>query len=273
MKKSECPRTPYDKIKDFCQKTAEGATLGAVVVTGLTPIFNMTNCAIHQKKFLLRNGMIGWKEYVMAVGQETAVSYAFYSLFSNAMRNKEDPLRDSQKILASSAAGAIAGILDTPAEMVAQTKQIMGKNANTLDVVKEICAKNGVSGLWRGNAMVMTREATWATVFLSLTPIISDLCQKKMGLTKTYANLIAAIVAGSAFGLISTPIKVLQFEQQNGLTTTKTKESYLSIVKRNGVDGLSRGLKYRFFSTILAAVAFTEGKELLEYTKKSLGIQ
>lgn len=273
MKKSEDYRTPLDYVKDLSQKTAEGATLGAIVVSGLTPVFNKTNCKIAGEKFLFKNSMLGWKEYVMAVGQETAVSYTFYSVFSTLMKKDNEPLSNGQRILASVGAGAIAGVLDTPAELVAQTKQLMGKNVPTMEVVRAICTRNGLGGLWRGNAMVMTREATWASVYLSVTPIISELCQLKMGYKKTYADMIAAVVAGCAFGLISTPIKVLQFEQQKDMTLAKPKESYLSILKRNGVNGLSRGLGPRMFSTVLAAAAFTKGKETLETVKEMLNKQ
>lgn len=273
MQKSEYIYTPLDYVKEFCMKTAEGATLGTFVVSGLTPVFNMTNCKIAGKKFLLRNSMIGWKEYVMAVGQETAVSVAFNSLFTTAMKKGDEPLTYTQRIFASSAAGAIAGILDTPADTVAQTKQLMGKNTATMQVVKEIWIKNGLSGLWRGNAMVMTREATWASVFLSVTPIVSEQCQIKVGVKKSYADLMAAVSAGAIFGVISTPMKVLQFEQQNGLTQKKPKESYVSIIKRTSVNALFRGLGPRMFSTVVAAAAFTEGKKALETMKKSMSSQ
>ncbi len=272
MKKSESPHTPMDHVKAFMQRTFEGAGLGVFVVTGLTPMFNWSNHKIAAdplNPFRFRTSMTGWTAYSSAVGQETAVSYASYNVFVNAMQEGETPLSHAQKISASSCAGAIAGILDTPAELIAQNKQFYGKAISTSEIVKLICAQNGARSLWRGNCMVMLRESAWASVYLSVAPMISQSCQN-IGSTKPLADFVAAIATGCVFGMISTPINVLRFEQQKGLTQQKPKESYVSIAIRNGRHGLFRGLLPRTLTTVIAAGAFTKGREKLEEFKKSL---
>lgn len=247
------PKSPYQEL---FEKIAEGSALGSAGITVLTPFMYWTSRVADKQKFEWRLSMKSAPTLISSVAPVTAVAYAINQLateffpFDNA----------NQKIAASVFAGSIAGIVNTPFEVIAQDKQLRSQGSGIIDTAKQIVKANGSLALMRGTAMVMTRESSWAATYMSLTPTLSLFIQLS-GHNKSLSDVIAAIIVGGAFGVASTPLHMLRYEKQKGLMALKPNESYWSIALRNGIKGLFAPVLPRTVTTIAAAAIFTKGNE------------
>lgn len=253
------PKSPYQLL---AEKIAEGTALGSGAVTVLTPFLYVTARVADKQKVVWRQAMSSAPQLVAAVAPVTAVAYTMNAVLTRAIAG-EEKVSDSQKVMISTVAGGIAGVVNTPFDLFAQDKQLRKEAVGMKDTYQRVVQANGRMAMMSGCAAVVAREATWAASYMTMVKLVSQELQSR-AYSSSQSEFMAAVTVGGALGIVSTPLYTLRYEKQKGLTEKKPKESYVSIAKRQGIKGLFSPVVPRTVTMVAASAIFSKGAEWME---------
>lgn len=177
--------------------------------------------------------------------------------------------------------GGLSGMAATciiqPIDMVKVRIQI-GAKGGPLTVAKEIIAKDGAGGLYKGLSAGLLRQATYTTARLGMFQIFSDMLKKQNEGKNIplYQKAGAGLAAGGLGALVGSPADLSLIRMQADSTLPEAQRRHYKgvgdaltrIVKEEGTMGLFRGAG----PTVTRAMALNMGmlasndqaKELLE---------
>ena len=254
---------PQSSPRAMWKGIVEGTVLGAGAMPVLTPLFYWTARGVAQMPFVWKESMGSVRAYVSAVAPITAVSYTCNQVMTDMVKRWQGSVTDAQSVMIAGAAGAVAGVANTPFDVVAQAKQVGEQKVPMVETARQVVRSNGVLAMMRGAGMGVPREALWAGAWMKGVPMVTQKLQA-VGCEENIAKLAAPMFVGSAFGLVSTPMNVLRYAKQEALTQPKMNESYVSIMKRYGMKGLFASVLPRTATMVVGAGIFAKGAELMQ---------
>jgi len=208
--KNERPSFFYD---ESFKQASKGAALGSGIVTVVAPLLYMKNMLQTKQPIIPSHCYRGAPLMALNVVPQTAITLGTNSLIKRYFfKKKSDELTNSEKLIAATAAGSIAGVASAPCEFVVQNYQNGWKNSMS-QVAKCALKKNGPSVFMRGSSFLAVREGIYAPGYLVLTEIISDLFKPHMK-SEYAADGAGAVVAGAVVGAITSPPDIFRANKQ-----------------------------------------------------------
>lgn len=279
----------------------QGPILGASMMYSLTPLLNLTNQILNNKKITLTDIPL-WTRYalhnpgmalrtVWAGGVSYALSvvpsYAATFAAKAVLKKTPESTFKLYDLFTSFVAGASAGFLCTPFEAFSQNKQLakgepskplkaVSTSISSKEVINLMVKHHGYFSFFQGAASLMGREGCWSTVYLTAIPMVSHHLQEK-GMKKNQADFVAVVAVAGMFGFLSTPLNIARFRKQDGLTRATPTKSYLahaqdiweqepSLSRRARVGSFFKGGLPRTLTTMVAGGLMVKGTEIYNQT-------
>ena len=247
----------------FLSQVFQNSLIGGLAVTGATPCLVWTNRLLSRQPVQWRGLYQGYSSYALAIVPTTIIALSLHHyLLEHTSFND---------IVCSGLAGSISAFASTPFEALAQNKQTQQQKAWPL--AKRVWRQYGFRRLFTGNLSVMMREGLYVSGYLNLTPMLKTLIDQQMDLGEG-SDLVAALAAGSAVGVATTPLHcLLRHGKQEAMMNPQVPSYFrlavaachiakgdpLSIVKR-----MFRGVVPRTATSAVAITCVFEAKKLVQ---------
>eukprot|EP00461_Guttulinopsis_vulgaris_P004543 UN04545 len=147
-------------------------------------------------------------------------------------------------------AGFLSGSLSGPSESVILQQQQTGKNA--MDTFKDMYARAGIKGIFRGTQFAMAREAIYTAGYMALGPMIIEKA-KAQGFDAFTAGLIGGIAAGITAAFVSHPCDTLKTFYQNDFEHKNLPNLKAAIAHGNLFKGLVPRMTRLTIGTVIIA--------------------
>jgi len=157
---------------------------------------------------------------VLSIAPVSATQFAGNTALTAFLRkrNGSKPLSELQKMSVAATAGALSGLISTPAELVMITQQRLG--VSLWGGATQIIGSNGLAGLYRGLAPTLYRESGWTMALLGVAPITRNwLKTSSLPLLQNDAtcNLLGSILAGQLSAIVTHPFDTVKTRMQSDI--------------------------------------------------------
>ena len=155
-----------------------------------------------------------------------------------------DKINQPLAILTGATAGATESFVVVPFELVKIKLQDKTSKFNGMtDVVKDIIAKNGPLGLYKGLESTLWRHVAWNAGYFGVIHSVRNLMPKpKSSTEKTLVDLTCGTIGGTFGTVLNTPFDVVKSRIQAGSTKYRwTVPSVAMVAKEEGVAALYKG--------------------------------
>lgn len=255
----------------WLHKFLSGAASGLVNSTIVTPINGYSNYLIDKlagkdmRTFKPIRALDGAMSYNVSLILRVGVGLSLNSLILNKMC-AGGKIETKHKAFASCLAGGIAGIFCTLPEGIAQAQQQGDPKPSACSVIKNAYKSNGLFSLTRGTTAMMGRSAGFSAGYLFFTPLLSEAIEQQFG-NRHVADLLSAIVCGSASCIVTTPFNTLRAIKQANFTQPGSVPSYPKIMldmyhSAPGLRGLFTAFGPRTPMLIFLMYCLPKGNEL-----------
>ena len=177
-----------------------------------------------------------------------------------------------QPFIIGGISGCTATTIIQPMDMIKVRIQIRGEEYSTsgtkgslspFDVIKEIKAKDGIKGFYKGLDSALTRQVFYTTSRLGLYKTFFGMAQDAQGQVSGLKKSLCALSAGFLASLIGNPADLALVRMQNDLSLPDDQrrnyksvfDAFSRIVKEEGVFELWRGCE----PTVLRAMVINLG--------------
>lgn len=275
---------PADKPLSIAQNVAAGAAAGVIEVFPAGQAFSyFTNQVINNHEFTLDSKKWGnpafpkvislyprdvWRGTLTnagSMGPITAIQVAGNAkLQETGKALKGSELTDMEKLMASIAAGAAAGLVATPTEFVPYYMQ--NNNYNTIEALKSMYTKYGPKIFFRGLTATSGRDGVFTAGYTTLTAIFKKRLEGTMN--PYMAQLFAGMAAGVITAGVTQPLHVIARRMQSQPKYKNSLATGVDIYKTEGIKGLYNGIKPRGARILVAIpVLSTATGKITDYMK------
>lgn len=146
------------------------------------------------------------------------------------------------RLFAGGTAGAVARTLVAPMDRVKiliQTARVTGSgDARITESIRGIVARDGFSGLWKGNGANCMRIVPHTATQFATFGMVRDLHMTKHEVVN---RLLAGAAAGAASATVTQPLDVMRIRLQTEDSCKTFREAIIHIHKESGTRGLYKG--------------------------------
>lgn len=212
------------------------------------------NCIQTGMKIQL-NPLVAFRGYGVnfaSVAPITAFQVGATSAFYKTLFNPKEGQAPTpfQTAISALCAGFLSGSLSGPSESIILQQQQTGKGAGA--TYRDMVARAGVKGLFRGTQFAMAREAIYTAGYMALGPTCIDQA-RDMGLSDFTARLAGGIVAGVTAAVVSHPCDTLKTFYQNDFEGKQLPNLKAAINHGNLFKGLLPRMTRLTIGTVIIA--------------------
>lgn len=196
-----------------------GCAAGIAEVTCNQPLIYCKNCIQtgtpinFNPKFMYRGYGVNVGSVAPITAFQVAASGAIYhALFASGKIDQGAPPTPLELGVSALLAGGLSGTLSGPSETIILQQQQTGVGAGA--TFKDMYARAGLKGLFRGTQFAMGREAIYTAGYMALGPLFMDKARES-GLPDVTARLVGGIIAGITAAVLSHPFDTLKTFYQN----------------------------------------------------------
>lgn len=156
---------------------------------------------------------------------------------------KESTATLSEKIIAGSLSGGGAALVSSPLEMIKTNLQSSNRTRNSMDVVRQIYSKHGLTGMWAGSVPGIIRSCLLtASQCATYDEVKNTLISKAEFKDGVLLHLMASMTSGILTTTVTNPIDVVKTHMfvSRG-EYTGLLDCFKSIAKNDGFQGFMKG--------------------------------
>jgi len=253
-----------------------GIVGGATETCLLMPMLTAKFCLQEKRPFPTTPG--GWYRGVFVqagnLAPITAVQVLLNGVFEKYLFGATDskPLSDTQKMLASSMAGAGSAVVYSPVDLVSIHQQKLQKSP--ADTMRWIYGNHGLAAVWRGVSAMACREAICTAGYLGMAPVLTKYFSEMPGRREKHLEnrMGACAIAGVTASLITHPVDTAKTNVQadmQGKTFKSAIQAMPKLYAEGGIAAFYRGGAARCVRTVGAFIVVSSLREAMIQNKTS----
>jgi predicted MFS family arabinose efflux permease len=245
------PSQYANALAKFGSHIAIGSVAGITEVLINQPLIYVKNTLQQRKKIIFHPSIWyrGFGVNIACMVPTTAVQISTNKVL-------EDVFCDASvkaAMLRSLSAGALSALVSNPIELVILHQQNDGKAA--YPTIKNLTARQGLSGLYRGLSPKMLRDGLFGVGFLSMYPLLESKIRATFIDDKSLAFIMAGVATGAMTAVVSHPFDTISTFMQadyNKEQVATTAQTIRTIYARDGYSGFFKGVSPRGARIMLA---------------------
>ncbi|EDQ85660.1 uncharacterized protein MONBRDRAFT_34188 [Monosiga brevicollis MX1] len=191
---------------------------------------------------------------IVAEAPKRATKFAANDFFKPLLTLEDGSLPGHRAGMAGALAGSVEAFVNCPFETVKvrmQAKESRQMYQSTMDCSRQLLAKEGVAGLYRGIEPMVLRNAGWNGTYFACIGLVRNLISKGENTNSKLQRFVSGVIGGTLGVLVATPFDVVKSRMQNqqmasaGAVATQYRyaiPSLVSILRTEGLAAIYKGL-------------------------------